>query len=133
MRKEEPNFYLSTAGEYGPLTDPRACWAGMRLRDNVRDDYMEIEIDPPLIGQGFGLGDDDIKCLLIASRLDGLTLYPIIQWPVAVYVSRILDYRVRESGSFEKCQVELIAWGMIYRTLQEARSWACVTNRESAE
>jgi hypothetical protein len=45
MRKEKPDFYLSTAGEYGPLADPRTCWAGIRLRDNVRDDYMEIEID----------------------------------------------------------------------------------------
>jgi hypothetical protein len=131
MRKEKPDFYLSTAGEYGPLADPRACWAGIRLRDNVRDDYMEIEIYPPLIGQGFGLGANDIKSLLITPRLSGPTLYPITQWPVQVYVSRFLDDRIRESGSFDKGQVELIAWGTIHRTLEEATSWAGMT-RDSA-
>jgi hypothetical protein len=88
---------------------------------------MEIEIDPPLNGQGFGLGDNNIKCLLISSRLEGLTFFPITQWPLPIYVSRTLDYRIKESKSFDKGQVELIAWGMIFRTREEAASWAGMT------
>jgi hypothetical protein len=124
MQNREPDFYLSTAGEYGPLTDPRACWAERRLRDQLRDDYMEVEIDPLLEGQSFGLGVKDLNRLLLASRLEGFTLYPINQWPVPVYVIRVLDDAILASGYFEKNQVEIVAWGMIFRTAREAQLYA---------
>jgi len=116
--KEAADFFLSCAGEYKPLTAPRACWTMARLRNEIRDDYMLIEIKPPLIGQRFGLADKDITQLIISTRFQGDTLYPISQWPVSVYVSRILDETILSRLSFKKNQVELIAWGMIFKTLQ---------------
>jgi hypothetical protein len=114
------DFFLSCAGEYEPLTEPRACWPKARLRNEIRDDYMLIEIRPPLIGQPFGLADKDITQLVISTRFVGETLYPITRWPVSVYVSRILDETILRPLSFEKNQVELIAWGMIFKTLEAA-------------
>ncbi len=118
--EEAADFFLSCAGEYEPLTTPRACWLKARLRNEIRGDYMLIEIKPPLIGQPFGLGDKDITQLIISTRFQGETLYPITQWPVSVYVSRILDETILRTLSFEKNQVELIAWGMIFKTLEAA-------------
>lgn len=40
--KGNPNFYLTTAGEYKLLSKPRACWFVRRLRDINRDDYMLV-------------------------------------------------------------------------------------------
>jgi hypothetical protein len=114
------HFFLSCAGEYKPLSEPRACWAKARLRNSIRDDYMLIEINPPLIGQSLGLADKDIAQLIISTRLEGYTLYPITQWPVPVYVSRILDQAILGTLLFEENQVELVAWGMIFRTLEAA-------------
>jgi len=74
----------------------------------------------PLIGQPFGLADKDITQLIISTRFQGQTLYPITQWPVSVYVSRILDETILQTLSFKKNQVELIAWGMIFKTLEAA-------------
>jgi hypothetical protein len=31
MQERPPDFYLTTAGEYHPLTEPRACWTSRRL------------------------------------------------------------------------------------------------------
>lgn len=115
-----PDFFMSTAGEYEPLAAPRACWSKARLSDDVRDDHMLIEIEPTLIGQSFGLGGMDINHLIISSRLQGQTLYPISEWPSFVYVARILDDAIFKSRAFTREQIELIAWGTLFRTREKA-------------
>lgn len=115
-----PAFFLSTAGEYEPLSAPRACWEQARLRDAARDDHMLVSIEPALEGQHFGLGATDITQLIFSARRRGQTLYPISEWPFSVYVSRILDNGVMEFRTFTREQVELIAWGSLFRTREEA-------------
>lgn len=100
----------------------RACWAGERLRDDYRDDYMQITIEPPLIGQLFGLGQKDISELLVATRSEGFSLYPVNQWPVPVYVVRMIADSILQTKYFKKDQVQLIAWAMLYKTSGEARA-----------
>ena len=120
MQNRAPDFYLTAAGEYGPLADVRACSAGDRLQDDYRDDYMKIAIEPPLIGQPFGLGQNDISELLIAARWKGFSLYPVNQWPLSVYVIRIIDPSILQEKYFRKDQVQLIAWAMLYKTRLDA-------------
>jgi hypothetical protein len=122
--KPSPEFFMSTAGEYEPLAAPRACWRRARLRDDVRDDHMLIDIEPPLDGQRFGMGATDITQLIISARHQGQTLYPISEWPFFVYVARIVDRAIIESRSFTREQVELIAWGALFRTREEASDHA---------
>jgi hypothetical protein len=115
-----PDFFMSTAGEYGPLAAPRACWERARLRDSVRDDHMVIDIEPVLEGQSFGLGATDITRLILSARHRGQTLYPVSEWPLFVYVARIVDNAVLDTGTITRGQVELIAWGELFRTREEA-------------
>jgi hypothetical protein len=122
--KPSPDFFLSAAGEYEPLAAPRACWQRTRLRDEVRDDHMLIEIEPALEGQRFGLGSMDVMSLVLSSRHRGQTLFPISEWPSFVYVARILDDAVLTSRTFTRDQVELIAWGTLFRKLEEATDHA---------
>ena len=81
---------------------------------------MLIEIEPELIGQSFGFVDKNISQLIISARLEGYTLYPITRWPVPVYVSRMLDDAILATLFLKPNQVELIAWGTIFRTLEAA-------------
>jgi hypothetical protein len=85
---------------------------------------MLVEIQPALLGQPFGLGDRDISQLLLSTRYQGYTLYPITKWPCPVYVARVLDDTILQTLSFTKEQVELIAWATIFRTIQEAEAYA---------
>lgn len=117
---EDPDFFLSAAGENDDLHDPRACWRRQRLRDNVRDDYLLVEIAPPISGQKYGLGDKDIAELILATRHQGVTLFPVTEWPAHVYVFRILDKAFLKQAVFGAHQVEMIAWGMIFRSRHEA-------------
>ena len=81
---------------------------------------MLIEINPALNGRSFGLADENITQLIISARFEGYTLYQITRWPVPVYVSRILDDGILATLFIKQNQVELIAWGTIFRTLEAA-------------
>jgi hypothetical protein len=116
---KEPDFFLSAAGENDELASSRACWVEARLKDQVRDDHMLVEISPPLIGQRYGQGSKDITHLLLTGRHQGFSLFPIKQWPCHVYISRILDDAIFKSQMFTAEQVEIIAWGTIFRAFHE--------------
>ena len=120
----KPVFFLTTAGEYKLLSKPRACRFIRRLRDVNRDDYMLVKIDPPLIGQSFGLGGDDVAELLLSTRHQGFSLFPAHQGPMEVYVARVVDPAVLTGESFTRDQVQLIAWGTIYSDLEKANARA---------
>jgi hypothetical protein len=81
---------------------------------------MLVTVDPPLIGQRYGLGAKDINSLLLATRHEGRTLFPISEWPSFVYVIRILDPATVSAGKFTEHQVEMIAWGEIYQSFEAA-------------
>lgn len=89
---------------------------------------MLVDIEPVLRGQSFGLGGQNISRLILSTRHQGYTLYPVTEWPSHVYVARILDESVLETLFFTKEQVELIAWAIIFRTMEEgteyARKWS---------
>jgi hypothetical protein len=118
-----PDCFLSAAGEMrGDLALPRACWFKNRLKDGVRDDYMLIEIEPPILGQPYGLGSESITELIISTRHQGLTLFPATHWPCDVYVARILDSSIVQARVFGRDQVELIGWAELFQTLEEANA-----------
>jgi len=123
--KTKPDFFLCAGGEVtGDLVSTRACWTKGRLRDRIRDDHMLIEIEPPIIGQAYGLGGRDITKLVLSARYQGDTLFPVKQWPCHVYVARILDESIAKTLTFTSQQVEMVAWGMIFQTVEEANAQA---------
>jgi len=122
--KTDIDFFLTTAGELEGLAAPRACRVLGRLKDQIRDDHMLIEIEPPLIGQDYGLGSRDILNLLISARHERVSLFPITEWPGHVHVSRILDETPMRTLFFTTEQIEVIAWGTIFRTREEALAHA---------
>ena len=114
------NFFLTTVGEYPGLTEPRECQVVDRVRGYNRDDYMLVKITPTLSGQDFNLGGEDVDLLILSTVLKGETLFPIQEWPVYVYVARIKDESIPKSFAFKIGQVDLIAKGFLYQTLDEA-------------
>ena len=120
----KPDFFLSAAGENQGLTAPRACWVKARLSDALRNDHMFIDINPPLIGQRFGLGAQDITHLILSPKYEGVSLFPVEEWPCHVYVSRIVDDTITTTLTFTRSQIEVVAWGMIFCTVDEAVVYA---------
>ena len=116
----EPDFYLSSSEGYG-LEIPRRCWRVRRISTDSRDDLLLLKIDPPLIGQKYGLGSHDIDLILVATRYDGSSLFPINEWPVFVHVIRSLIDNPEQRNKLSHGEFESIAWAEIYRTEEDAR------------
>jgi hypothetical protein len=119
---EATSFFLASSEGYG-MEAPRRCVAIKRLHGERRDDYLLVSIDPPLVGQAFGMGDRDIDHVIVATRHKGESLFPIKRWPVYVHVARLLvpfegQDRVRSD------ELESIAWAELYDTEEVARSKA---------
>lgn len=124
-------FFLHTK-ENSDLTELQACWELARLKDNFRNDYMLVKIDPPIIGQPYGLGDKNINTVILATRHKGYTLFPVTKWPAFVYVIRILDESIISTGRFVTEQVEMILWGVLYRTRSEAEAFLNPAQKSSS-
>jgi hypothetical protein len=117
IRDLKADFYMCLNEGTG---EPRACWFKSRLRDPERDDCMLVAIEPPVIGQPYGLGCEDIYFLLLATRWQGQTLWPIAEWPVNVYVMRPLSKSILDQSEVDHTQTELIEWGVLHPTYETA-------------
>ena len=89
MTERKPDFWLAS-GEHPKLRVPRACWFIKRLKTQYSDDWMLITVHPPISGTDFGFGEHDIDTVMISPRHYGRTLFPINEWPLLVFVARLL-------------------------------------------
>ncbi|GAO37568.1 hypothetical protein SCT_3001 [Sulfuricella sp. T08] len=117
---DTPDFYLASSEGYN-LEEPRSCKRVKRLRSDSRDDLLLIRIDPPLIGQLYGLGGREIDNVLVATRHKGDSLFPIKGWPVLVHVARLLIDNPDERDQVHDNEFESIAWAELYETETAAR------------
>lgn len=114
-----PDFYLASAEGYG-LAEPRRGYALKRLRGTHRDNFMLIRIEPPILGQKYGVRGD-IDQLIVAPRYKSTTLFPIAEWPVVVHVARPLATDLAERTHVDEADMEEIAWAELYPDGQSAR------------
>ena len=68
------------------------------------------------------LGKKRISVLVLSAKFVGSSLFPVRKWPCPVYIARITDETIVASHSFTRGQVEVIAWGAIFPTLDAARA-----------
>jgi hypothetical protein len=87
------------------------------------DDYLLVEIDPPLIGQRFGRGAEDVNLLVLATRHAGQSLFPVSEWPLYVHVA-LARRDLTGAATVAEEDLQLIGWGEIYRTEEDAAAAA---------
>jgi hypothetical protein len=92
-----------------------------RLECGQRSDCLLVKVDPPLIGQRYGLGASDIEKVVVATRHKGASLFPITGWPVFVHVARPLVDKPESRDRLLSNEIEAIAWAELYATEQAAR------------
>lgn len=117
----ECDFFLASSEGY-QMEEPRRCKRVKRIRSAERDDLLLARIDPPLVGQLYGLGAENLDMVLLAPRHRGDSLFPIREWPVCVHVARLLIDNPAERDHLEDEEFELIAWAELYPTEQAAKA-----------
>ena len=113
------DFYLVSSEGYG-LEQVRKCYRLKRLGGRRTDDYLLVRIDAPLPGQRYGLGSAMIHQVVLATRHEGESLFPVSEWPLYVHVARPL-HEVRRQRKLAASDLELIGWAEIYPTEEVAR------------
>ena len=114
LQNKYPDFYLFSSEGYKLNDVFRACFKRKKLLGPHPDGYLLCDIDPPLIGQPFGLGSQDINKLILSVRHKGLSLHSIAKWPVYVNVARPLIANIENNENIKESDVELIGLAELY-------------------
>jgi len=120
MHLRQPDFYLASSEGYG-MREPRRCFRIKRLAGDERDDLLLIRVDPPFVGQWYGLGGQNIHQVILATRFAGDSLFPVVQWPVFVHVARALVPDPVTRSILHQDELDEIGWGEVYATDADAR------------
>lgn len=107
-------FYLVSTELREPYT-PRKCRVIGRLRSELRDDLALVEVDPPLPSAIYDT-DADVCRLILGARHQGASIFPVTEWPLAVYICRLseADGPVPDAIASEK--LSILDWGEIRQT-----------------
>lgn len=128
-----PDFFLTAAGEYRPLSLPRACRIVGWLEDSSDAELVRVEIEPPLIGQALGLGSRDLRELLLSARFDRESLRHLTRWPCPVGVFRAIDQLDERETRVDLNRLEAITRAEIYPSYQDALRAAKEVERRGLE
>ena len=116
VENSTPAFYLGSTELTGDFARARACRIRARLRGPDAREYLWVNVSPPVIGQPFGLGGRDIEDLVLSPRYTGTALSPVSEYPLAVQIYIARDNGILTTGQFGAGDVELVAWGEVYRS-----------------
>lgn len=116
---DNPDFYLSSSESY-QFENPRRCKIVRPVRTQDRDDLFIIQIDPPIIGQKYGIGDKDIDFILVTTRHKEDSISPVKRWPVCVHVARLL-VEPMPCEVLTEDEYESMAWAELYETEEDAK------------
>jgi hypothetical protein len=112
-------FYLISTELREPY-EPRACRKVRRLRSEFRDDLALVEVEPSLPRHVYGT-DQDIRLLILASRHEGQSLFPIREWPLAVYICRLKDREEPEGDVIRSGDLAILDWGELRETPEDKK------------
>lgn len=114
-RYDHPDFYLTSSEGYN-LEQIRACYKEKRFMGNHPDGYMLCEIIPPILGQPYGLGEQNIHNVVFASRHTDYSIFVINDWPAYVHVARLTGYIESDKFVITENDIESIGWAEIYES-----------------
>jgi hypothetical protein len=115
-------YYLSSM-ESVKFASTRECIFLKRLRFNTGKECVLVKLSPPVIGQDYGRSAD-IEEFVLTNRHEGEGLSPIKEFPCFVFITRPLIDDIGQRDEIAKDQVEVIAWGELYRTNRDADNHA---------
>jgi len=75
---------------------------------------------PGFPGQDFGIGED-IDTVYLTARFEGASIDRIDKFPYFVFIAIPSGRKVMLSSPIRKDDLQVIAWGELYRTFDDAR------------
>jgi hypothetical protein len=113
---KDPDFFLASTDYYN-VAMPRRVWCLKRMSGAGRDDLLLARIDPPIVDSDA----QNVDIVLLATRHNGASLFPVSKWPVSVHVLRPTVNNVQDRDNLQKGEFRSIAWAEIYKTDEDAQ------------
>lgn len=118
MVEKTADFYLGSSDSYGEWARPRDCWIVAHTQMEDGRVSVLVNVEPPVIGQPFGLGGKDLRSLVLAARWKG-TAFEQGFYPMPVLIYRITK-PVAGHEVVPNSHINLEAWGEVYPTREDA-------------
>ena len=117
---EEEEFYIIEESD-AVFEKPRKARFLRFLKGSICDDFALLHIDPPIIGQRYGFGGNDIEYVAVVPRHKGVNLRSRLEWPIFVHVFIFKKLNPLNCQRFSLDEWTNISWALLVRTLEEAR------------
>src|SRR5438128_2289682 len=101
-------FYLVSTELRKPY-EPRLCHVLRRLRSEIRDDLAMVEVEPPIPADVYDTAGD-VRTLILAARHQGTSLFPVTEWPLAVYICQIPEQEKLASDAITSDILSILDW-----------------------
>jgi hypothetical protein len=111
------DLYLRTTELANPY-ESRRCSIIKRMRSEMRDDLALVSIEPPLPKETYNT-EDSVKQVILASRLEGSTLFPMSTLPLAVYICVVIEPLDNSSDLISSEHLSIIDWGELVHGFPE--------------
>jgi len=111
-------YYLSSLDSV-KFAPTRECTFLKRLRFRTGKECVLVRLSPPVVGQEYGVGTD-IEDFILTNRHEGEEFSPITSFPCFVFIARLLIENPDVPHEIDTHDVEVVAWGELYRTKHDA-------------
>lgn len=113
----EPDFFLSSGDGY--LSGVHAGYKERRFLGEGANThrFMICEVDPPILGRGA----QEPNRVMLASRHQGYSIFPIDSWPCYVHVAKLVSKIGADQFLVNAGDLEPFAWAELYESMREAR------------
>ena len=111
-------YYLSSLDSV-KFEPTRKCEFLSRLQLTTGKGCVLVRVTPPISLQDYNL-TDDIDTLVLVSRHAGQDISAIQTFPFFVFIARPLLDSIQNREMISKDDLQILAWGELYRTRQDA-------------
>lgn len=113
-------YYLSSL-ESTRFEEVRECEFMKKMHFRTGKECALVRLKPPVIGQPWGL-TEDLEYFVLACRHEGGQLFPVNEFPCFVHIARYLKDGLLRAEELEKNDLEIVAWGELYRSYYDAQT-----------
>lgn len=112
-------FYLESTELAQPYS-PRQCRILKRISSNLRDDLAVIEVIPPIPYNVYNT-NNELSTLIIGTRFEQTTIFPVTEWPLYVYICVLREYPNTIPDMIDANSLIILDWGVIYQAKEPVK------------
>jgi len=111
-------YYLSSL-ESKRFALTRECIFIKKMRFDTGKECALVRLRQGVIGQDYGSADT-LELFILSNRHEGENLFPVTSFPCFVFITRPLIDDIEHHDQISSDDVEIIAWGELYRSKHDA-------------